>query len=330
MGLPVTVSVGPLASGSATQIALAQKSAAAGYLVLNGAGGTFSANSICLSQTPGGAGALTLNGALVSSVPTGTAVAYLGTPSRIYLTGGSDESGKTFTVVGYGFSASGGPYALTETITGPNASVVSSQNIYAQILSITVSAGTAGAITVGTYQSTVLDQARQILFTPAGDDSAITYTITGTDNNNDVISDVVAGAANPATATTVLDFKTITSIYVSGALGSTTTVGTNGVAHSNWVRFDDFAANSQTTIAAVLSGTANYDIETSMDDPNMLGNVAYNNPAAMTWLQSLDTNVVGASASKSSFFAYTPIFARVKLNSGTGSVRATFRQAFLQ
>ena len=104
----------------------------------------------------------------------------------------------------------------------------------------------------------------------------------------------------------------------------------NGVAASPWVRFDDYAANAQTTIAAVVSGTVSYDIQTSMDDPNDIGSALYKNPAGMTWIASLDTNVVGATATKASFFAYTPLWARVLLNSGTGSVTATFRQAYLQ
>jgi hypothetical protein len=46
----------------------------------------------------------------------------------------------------------------------------------------------------------------------------------------------------------------------------------------------------------------------------------------MTWLASLDAAVVGATASKSSYFAYTPLFCRVLLNSGTGTVTMTVRQ----
>lgn len=324
MSRPVTVVVGPLASSSATKISLSQKAAVAGtnYLVLNGAAGSFSANSICQSQTPGGAGALTLNGSTVVS-----GVAYLGTPQRIYITGGSDESGKTFTITGTTFTPNG-QIGVSETITGPNASIAGSVKQYYTITSITASAGTTGAITVGAYSTATLDVARQVLFTSAGNDSGITFTLSGTDFNGQPISEVVTGA-NATTATSALSYKTITSIASSGAVATTLTVGTNGVAHSPWVRFDDYAANSQTTIAAIVSGTVNYDIETSMSDCNALGDPAYGSPSAMSWLQSLDTNVVGATASKSSYFAYTPIFARVKLNSGTGTVTTTFRQAYL-
>ena len=260
MGRPVTVVVGPLASATATKISLSQKAAIAGtnYIVLNGAAGSFSANNICQSQTPGGAGALTLNGTTVSS-----GVAYLGSNQRIYITGGSDESGKTFAVVGTKMSPNG-LISVTETITGPNASTVSSINQYYTIVSITASAGTTGAITVGAYGTATLDVARQVLFTSAGNDSGIMFTLSGTDVNGQPVSEVVTGA-NATTATSALSYKTITSISSSGAVATTLTVGTNGVAHSPWVRFDDYAANSQTTIAAIVTGTVNYDVQTSDD-----------------------------------------------------------------
>lgn len=324
MGRPITVSVGPLISGSPTKAALSQKAAIAGtnYLVLNGASGSFSANSICQSQTPGGAGALTLNGSLVVS-----GVAYLGQNQRIYITGGSDESGKTFAVVGTKMTPLG-LTSVTETITGPNASTVSSINQYYTISSITASAGTTGAITVGQYATVTLDTARQVLFTSGGDDSSKTFTLSGTDWNGQPISEVVTGA-NAGTAVSALDYKTITSISTSGAIATTITVGTNGVAHSPWVRFDDYAGNAQVSIQSVVSGTVNYTVQQTMNDPNAYGDPTYGSPSSVTWSDSGDTAVVSATATKMSSFSFVPIFARVTLNSGSGTVTSTFRQAYL-
>lgn len=330
MGRPITVAAGPLAAGSATKAALSQKSAAAGYLVLNGAAGSFTANNICLSQTPGGAGALLLNGAAVTG-----GVGYIPglTATRIYITCAADESGKTFTVVGTINPPSGIPLAVTEVITGANASTVSSAKLYNTIVSITVSAGTAGALTVGNYGVATLDTARRVILTSGGDDSAISFVVSGTNNAGDPISETVTGA-NAGVASTVLDYLSITSIRSSAAVATTVTVGTNGIAGSPWVRFSDWNSGSQTTIAAVVTGTANYSIQLSMDDPNLVSNTVAPNtyqttPAGMTWIDSLDTTVVAATATKASYFNYTPIFARVLLNSstGTGNVVATFRQA---
>ena len=332
MALPITVAAGPVAAGSATKISLSQKAAGAQKIVLNGAAGSFTANNICLSQTPGGAGALTLNGSTVVS-----SVAYLPnlpTPQYIYITCAGNESGRSFVVVGTIFTPNG-PLAVTETITGANASVVSSAKQYNTIVSITVDAGTAGALTVGSYSFATLDVARRVLFTSGGNDSGITFTLTGTDWAGSPIGETVTGA-NAGTAVSVLDYLTITSITTSGAVATTLTVGTNGVAGSPWVRFDDFAAAAQVAIQATVSGTANYSIQTTLEDPNRVTNqlptATYQwSRAAVTWIDSTDSAVVSATASKSSTFTVAPIFARVLLNSstGTGSVTATFRQAYL-
>ncbi len=327
MARPVTVTVGPLASSSATKISLSQKAANVGtnYLVLNGAAGSFTVNSVCASQTPGGAGALVLNGTLASSAPTGTAIAYLPQASRIYITGGSDESSKTFAVVGYRFAANGGPYAVTETITGPNASTVSSLNQYDQIISITASAGTAGAITVGHYGTATLDTTRQVIITSGGNDTSVNFTISGTDWNGEPISEVLAGASGGA-ATSLLSYKTVTSISASAAIATTVTAGTNGVASSPWVRFDDYAGASQVAIQCTASGTVNYTVQQTMQDPNSLSDPVADE--SLAWVNHPDTNLVAATGTVQGNYAYAPIFARVVLNSGTGSVSSVFRQIY--
>ena len=96
-----------------------------------------------------------------------------------------------------------------------------------------------------------------------------------------------------------------------------------GSKSSDLIRFDDWAP-APVSIQVNVTGTVNYTVQTSMDDPNSATNpVAL---ASMTWLSSSDTNVVGASASRSSYFNQAPVFARVLLNSGNGSVTATFLQ----
>lgn len=331
MGRPVTLQVGPLASASATRVGLSQKAAITGtnYLVLNGAAGSFTANSVCASQTPGGAGALVLNGTRASSAPTGTAIAYLPQASRIYITGGSDESGKTFAVVGYRSGPGGGPFAVTETITGPNASTVSSINQYDQIISITASAGTTGAITVGHYGTATLDVARQIIFTSGGNDTGITIVPTGTDWAGNTISESVTGASGGA-ATTLLSYATITSVTTSAAVATTMTIGTNGVADSPWVRFDTYGAMAEVAIQLNGSGTVNWSVFQTLNDPNKIGDPTYGNPSAVVWVAHPDSALVGSTVTTGvqGNYAYTPIFAKVRMNSGTGTMYGTFAQTY--
>jgi hypothetical protein len=330
MSRTMAVVVGPLATATTTKVALSQKAAIAGtnYLVLNGAAGSFTVNSVCASQTPGGAGALTLNGTLASSVPTGTAIAYLPQASRIYITTAADESAKTFVVVGRRSGPQGGPYAVTETITGASTSTVSSIYQYDQIISITASGATSGAITVGHYGTATLDVARQILITDGGNDTGITFTLTGTDWYGSPITEAVTGASG-ATATSVLDYKTLTSISTSGAVATTVTIGTNGVAHSPWVQFDPYAATAPIAIQCTPSSAgANYTVQQTLDDSTTLNNTAtYGRPDLLTWVNHPDTALVGATTTVQGNYAYQPALARVLLNSGTGTVTATFIQS---
>ncbi len=316
---PQVVTVGSLATSSATKIGLSQKAAISGtnYFVLNGAAGSFSANSVAASQTPGGAVALTL-AAGASNLPLG---------SRIYITGGSDESGKTFAVIGkrYGGVAGAG-VVVTETITGPNASTVSSIQQYDAITSITSSAGTTGAITVGHYTTATLDVARRVIFTSGGNDTGVTIVLTGTDVSGLPISESITGASGAA-ASSVLDYKTITSATASAAVATVMTIGTNGVAASQWATFDPNTGTAPTSIQVNGTGTVNWTIQQTLDDPNSTSNATAR--ASMNWVSHPDSALVGSTVitGVQGNYAYPPVWARILLNSGSGTVTATFIQA---
>jgi len=168
-----------------------------------------------------------------------------------------------------------------------------------------------------------LDTPRRILITNIGNDSGITFTVYGTWIGGQTISETLQGTSGSSVATT-LDFATVTRIAVSGATSvSGVTVGTNGVAGSNWVFFDSWA-DAQTAIQCNVSGTVNYTLQVTMDNPN-----SPTNPVAIEdviWLNTNDTDAVTSVANVFSNFQFTPAFARVLLNSGTGSVTATFAQ----
>lgn len=109
-------------------------------------------------------------------------------------------------------------------------------------------------------------------------------------------------------------------------LPRTVTVGPNaaGATSSQWVRFDNWAPGSTVTIQVDVAGTVNYSVQSTLDDPN-----SPQSPVALanvTWFDSGDTAVVGATASAQSSFNVLPVFARVLLNSGNGTVKATFLQ----
>lgn len=343
---PRVVTVGPLAAASANNISLSQTLAAAGALAINGTTANAVANNICLSQSGTAATALLLNGSLGRSqyvnpymgVTAATwvylpfiytkgnghtgygAPAWNGFDQQIYITSAGNDSGITFAIVGIDRNFGG----VSETIQGGNATTSASLKRYAIVTSITPSGNTASTVTVGTNGIATLDTARHVIFTSGGNDSGITFTITGTDWAGTIISEVVTGA-NVGVATTINDYLTIAQVKTSGSTASTVTVGTNGVAGSPWVNLDSWALGNVQG-QAVVSGTVNYTVQISNDDPNSYANAIARN--LVTW-DSNAAGVTAATASTSFAFSNAPVWARVLLNSNTnpGYVRMTLNQS---
>lgn len=101
-------------------------------------------DGIAQSQTPGAAGNLTINGALASG-----GVATIPQPAHVTIASAGNDSARTFTVTGtdrYG-------NAITESITGPNATTVTGTKNFATVTQVAIDAAAAGAITVGNAAS---------------------------------------------------------------------------------------------------------------------------------------------------------------------------------
>lgn len=180
----------------------------------------------------------------------------------------------------------------------------------------------AGALLLNGSTAGVLDTPRQVLFTFAADETGHNFVVTGKNGTGDTQSETVAGTT-AGTKATVLSYKTVTSITISAAATGALTVGTNGVADSPWVRLDPWS-NSYVSIQCTASGTVNYTVQQTLDDPNSPTNPVL--PSAMTWVSSNDTAAVGATGSIQTNYGFTPTWARIVLNSGTGTVVSTFAQ----
>jgi hypothetical protein len=192
-------------------------------------------------------------------------------------------------------------------------------------LSQTVS-GAANVVINGSLASggvATLDVTRRVLITNAGNDSGVTFTVYGTTFGGAPVSEVLQGTSGSAVASTV-DFATVTRIATSGSTSASgITVGTNGVAGSRWLRLDSWA-DAQTAIQCNATGTVNYTVQVTMDDPN--DPVSPVGIASVTWLNTNDTDAVTAIGDVFTNFDWTPSYARILLNSGSGSVSGTFAQ----
>lgn len=79
----------------------------------------------------------------------------------------------------------------------------------------------------------------------------------------------------------------------------------------------DLHGKPEISLQAVVTGTVNYDIEQTLDDP----------ASSPTWFDHPDSNLVGATASKQGNYAFVPRAIRLTINSGSGSVTLTVIQA---
>ncbi len=184
--------------------------------------------------------------------------------------------------------------------------------------------GAAGALTLNgslvVAGVAVLDNPRRVLITTA--DNTHTFTVTGATPTGAVISEVVGPITT--SAYTTQDFKTVTSVTINAAATAAVTVGTNGIASTPWVRLDEWAPGS-VSIQVDVTGTVNYTVQSSNDDPNSPTNPVV--PSAVIWITTNDTSAVNATASVQTNFLIVPLWGRVLLNSGSGSCVATFVQS---
>lgn len=151
-----------------------------------------------------------------------------------------------------------------------------------------VQAGTAGvALLLNGATAGVLDSQRRVLITSSADDSLVTFTVKGTDDNGNQVISAFLGS-NGATAASPLDFKTVTSIVPSKATTGTVTIGTNTTGSTPWVAFDYHVTPPQLGLAYTLvSGAQTSSIEYTDDEYlNGVGvqdpNAASPNPRAIT------------------------------------------------
>lgn len=191
----------------------------------------------------------------------------------------------------------------------------------------TASSGSAGALVLnGSLVSSgvaYLDKPRRVLITNAADETGKTVVLTGTNWSGNAISETVTLGGIGSTAS-VLSYATLSSAVLSANSSGTLSIGTNGVATSPWVFIDSWAA-ANIAMQATVSGTVNYTIQSTLDDPNSPINPV--TPALMTWVSTSDTAAVGATTTVQTNYLFSPAYIRVLLNSGTGSVTLTVTQS---
>lgn len=191
--------------------------------------------------------------------------------------------------------------------------------------------GSAGNLTInGSLASggvATFDTGRRVLVTSGGNDSGITFTITGTGNNGFAQTEVLAGT-NGSSAYTTHDFKTVTSVAVSGAVATAVTVGTNGVGSSEpWI-VDTWVNPPSISAATTGSTTTNYSLQVSYNSYAKQIPAWDLNANSPTWWDASGWSAL--TGTQNGIILETPItMLRLTINSGTEAITATLNQAFI-
>lgn len=82
----------------------------------------------------------------------------------------------------------------------------------------------------------------------------------------------------------------------------------------------DIMNRPETALQVVVSGTASWTIQQTLDDP-------FDATATLNWFDHPDVNLVSQTVSRQGNYAYVPAAVRLVLNSGSGSATITIIQA---
>lgn len=160
--------------------------------------------------------------------------------------------------------------------------------------------------------------AQKVTITTAADESAKTFTITGTTADGAAQSETMTGP-NATTGTTTKYYKTVTSIAVDAATTGAVTAGFTAVAVSATRIIDHKLNEFNLSIAAAITGTITFTVEQSCDDTGKKNDGTFTTPT--NWF----ANSTLTSKSASTFGSQgTPITAlRISVASATtGTVTA--------
>ena len=200
--------------------------------------------------------------------------------------------------------------------------IAQSQSPGSAALTLNGTAVSGGVATIDTFNATTNTEiGRRVIITSGGNDSGINWAVVGTIASGAVVTDTFAGS-NGGAAQSNLDFVTVTSITPSGAVATTAIAGTNGVGSSPWKTWswrNESPMNLGMAIE-VVSGSVNYTVQYTYDDPNNLA-------PGVSFPLAFNTILVSQTTTQDSTLSTPFIAARVLINSGTGLLRCRFIQA---
>ena len=162
----------------------------------------------------------------------------------------------------------------------------------------------------------------------AGNDSGITFTITGTQSDGTPVTEVVTGA-NAGTATSTRYFKTITSIVVSGATAGVIEIGTSGLATTDWFLITEGLETLQVGIFVEMASGAvlTWREEHTPDDIHDLATMLTTEPFVLPHKE-----LVSKAASDDGNIYFPPVASRIATTAFTSGsfVKPTLKATYIR
>jgi hypothetical protein len=187
--------------------------------------------------------------------------------------------------------------------------------VSAQSLSVS-GAITLDGVLVSNGVATLTVPAVLVAFSEAS--SSINFVVTGTGPAGQSQTETLAVTAS-GTVTGSLSFATVTGVVADAAAAATISIGNGVPGYTAWIPLDIYTPNQVTNISAKTSGTVNYSVEYTNEDPFdvSIDHLAVPHPAG---------SLTAASGDETHFTTTLMRAVRLKMNSGDGSVRFTIVQ----
>jgi hypothetical protein len=181
----------------------------------------------------------------------------------------------------------------------------------------------AGVATIDAYNAASNSQpGRRVLITSTSAVETASITITGTNSSGNIISETDTFSGSSTTLQSNNDFVTVTQIVPSGTIVGSLSAGTNGLGASVW-QYWNYRGDSPMNLAyavELVSGSVNYTVQYTYDDPNRL-------PAGVSTPLAFNTILLNQAATADSTLSTPVLCTRVLINSGTGVIRIRTMQA---
>jgi len=145
--------------------------------------------------------------------------------------------------------------------------------------------------------------------------ATVNFVVTGTAPNGASQTETLAVTAS-GTVTGSLTFATVTSVAASAPTSATISLGNGVPGYTAWIPLDIYTPNQVTNISNKVSGTVNYSVEYTNEDPfdTSIQQLAVPHPNA---------SLTAATGDETQFTTTLMRAVRLKINSGNGSVRFT-------